>query len=238
MKRKTLTLSLCLLAILSLVGIGFAAWQITKPAEAAPVNGSVVAYDATETGASISMSWVGNKNQFVFGVPAGFDPTATDTRTYKWFSLTDGANMSQDNHSISLTYEVTSANALLEGSSIIVYLKPTDIAAFNSVFNGTIAQKINGLALNYDSDGDAVLDSILLSTKTKSELATNPTQTIEIKTGWGTAFGGNPYTVFGEQEYSSANDNHVKCTANLDILYTNLEKLGFQLVLKNTEPNA
>lgn len=237
MKRKTLTLCLCLLAIFSLVGIGFAAWQIAKPATATPVDGTVVAYDATETNATIQMGWKEGKNQFIFGLPT--DYSTPDSRSYKWFSLTDAANMQKDNHTVTLDIEVGSASALIDGSKIVVYLKPTDVTAFNEVFNDVIANKINDKDLDYDSDDDEVFDSILIAEYTKDQLTANASQSINITTGWGTAFGSdNPYTVFGSQAYDATNSNHTGCTANLDKLFNNLSNLGFQLVIKNTEPEA
>ena len=237
MKRKTLTLSLCLLAILSLVGIGFAAWQIAKPATADPVDGTVVAYDATETNATITMGWKDEKSQFIFGLPT--DYSSPDNRSYKWFSLTDAASMEKDNHTITLEIEVGSASSLIDGSKIVVYLMPTDVSAFNIVFNDEIAKKINGKDLDYDSDDDGVNDSILIAEYTKADLTASASKSINITTGWGTAFGsGNPYTVFGSQPYDATNSNHADCTDNLDKLFDNLSNLGFQLVIKNTEPEA
>ena len=235
MKRKTLTLCLCLLAIFSLVGIGFAAWQIAKPATATPVDGTVVAYDATETNATIEMSWKDGKSQFIFGLPT--DYSSPDNRSYKWFSLTDAANMQKDNHTVTLDIEVGSASSLIDGSKIVVYLKPNNVAAFNEVFNGAIAKKINEKDLDYDSDEDGVNDSILIKEYTKAELTASASQSIEITTDWGTAFdGGNPYTVFGSQAFDDTNPNHTDCSDNLDKLFNNLSNLGFQLVIKNTEP--
>ena len=41
MKRKTLTLVLCLLTVMSLVGVGFASWVIDADASA-PVEGNII----------------------------------------------------------------------------------------------------------------------------------------------------------------------------------------------------
>lgn len=55
MKRKSLTMILCLLTCLSLVGVGFAAWVITGPAEA-EATGNIVVDSVTDNRYTLSVS--------------------------------------------------------------------------------------------------------------------------------------------------------------------------------------
>lgn len=244
MKRKTLTLCLCLLAMLSLVGIGFAAWQITKPANSEPTNGSIEAYVAESVGASVSLSWkdLDNDaqtpdNQFIFGLPKNLPDV--DNRNYKWFSYGTDADdvMKEEVLSLTLVITVTNPDELLDGSNLYVYLKPTDLATYNAIFDDEIAEKINGLGLNADTDNDQQNDSILLKTLSKTEVASG-TYELVISTGFGSVFGnGNPYTVFGNEKYDEGNTNHTNVETNLNKL-SGLNGLGFSLVVTNEEPAA
>lgn len=261
MKRKTLTLGLGLLAILSLVGIGFATWQITKPATAEPLNGTIEAYEAVEVGASVEMEWkdLDNNtsdvdNQLIFGLPSPYDPDATDNRTYKWFSFTEPDKMEEDQLQLTLNIAITDADELLEDTSIYVYLVPSNETIFKEVFNDAIAKKINGLDLNYDSNPNDAKenDAILLEEFTKTELvallnaervknenADTITVTVNIASGWGSVFGGdNPYVTFGNEEYSATNSNHTNLVKNLNKLSENMENLGFSLYIKNDNSSS
>lgn len=262
MKRKTLTLGLGLLAILSLVGIGFATWQITKPATAEPLNGTIEAYEAVEVGASVEMEWkdldgitTDVDNQLIFGLPSTYVAGATDNRTYKWFSFTEPEKMEKDQLQLTLNIAITDADELLEDTSIYVYLVPSNETIFNEVFNNEIAKKINGLDLNYDSnpnDANKKNDAILLEEFTKTELvallnaekvknenADTITVTVNIASGWGSVFGNdNPYVTFGKEEYSAANSNHTNLVENLNKLSENMEKLGFSLYIKNDNSSS
>lgn len=261
MKRKTLTLGLGLLAILSLVGIGFATWQITKPATAEPLNGTIEAYEAVEVGASVEMEWkdVDNNtsdvdNQLIFGLPSDYDPEDTDTRTYKWFSFTEPEKMEKDQLQLTLNIAITDADELLEDTSIYVYLVPSNETIFKEVFNNEIAKKINGLDLNYDSNPNDTkeFDAILLEEFTKDELvallkaardenenAETITVTVNIASGWGSVFGNdNPYVTFGNEEYSATKSNHTNLVENLNKLSENMENLGFSLYIKNDNSSS
>lgn len=226
MKRKTLTLSLCLLAILSLVGIGFAAWQITKPAEDKTLNGTVEAYVAETIQSSVSLSWKDGKSQFIFGLPKGLP--AEDNRTYKWFSYDSTAGMEEDVLTLTLVISVDTSK-VLDDAEFYVYLTPSDMALYQEVFNNTIAKSLGGTLK--DTDAVEGNDKILLATLSKSDF-TNGVKEITLATDWGPYFGGNPYTVYGNQEYDAT--THKDVETNLDIL-AKIEKLGFTLLVTSEE---
>ena len=81
MKRKTLTLTLCLLSCLALIGVGFAAWIITSDTEQ-EIEGNISVDTVTDNRLSVETSWKDNKNSIVFGWKTG-------EYTYSWLKNTD-----------------------------------------------------------------------------------------------------------------------------------------------------
>ena len=60
MKRKTLTLAICFLALIAIVSVGFASWIITRPSEVASDPGSITAEAVTESGYQLSVATHGS----------------------------------------------------------------------------------------------------------------------------------------------------------------------------------
>lgn len=81
MKRKTLTLTLCLLSCLALIGVGFAAWIITSDTEQ-KIEGNISVDTVTDNRLSVETSWKDDKNAIVFGWKTG-------EYTYSWLKNTD-----------------------------------------------------------------------------------------------------------------------------------------------------
>lgn len=81
MKRKTLTLTLCLLSCLALIGVGFAAWIITSDTEQ-EIEGNISVDTVTDNRLSVETSWKDDKNAIVFGWKTG-------EYTYSWLKNTD-----------------------------------------------------------------------------------------------------------------------------------------------------
>lgn len=69
MKRKTLTLTLSILACLALIGVGFATWIVTKPANKT-ATGNIKVDTVTEKNYEITSTWKDNKSSLVFGYNA------------------------------------------------------------------------------------------------------------------------------------------------------------------------
>ena len=59
MKRKALTITICFLALVSIVSIGFASWVITKPMEEQTAAGSITAEAVKVEGYTLSLVWQG-----------------------------------------------------------------------------------------------------------------------------------------------------------------------------------
>lgn len=66
MKRKTLTLTLSILACLALIGVGFASWIISA-AKSTTATGNIVVDDVSDKRISLSYEWVDEKSSIIYG---------------------------------------------------------------------------------------------------------------------------------------------------------------------------
>lgn len=70
MKRKTLTLTLSILACLALIGVGFASWIISAEVSATPAEGSFIVDTVTDRSYKVEGAWLSNQSNITFGAPA------------------------------------------------------------------------------------------------------------------------------------------------------------------------
>ena len=79
MKRKSITLTICILAVLALASIGFASWIISNPEESGYAEGSIFVDNVTsqvyDVDATLSVT------EIQYGVPTDYSPKATDWLT-------------------------------------------------------------------------------------------------------------------------------------------------------------
>ena len=69
MKRKTLTLTLSILACLALIGVGFASWIIFANA-VDKAEGNIIVDTVADKTYVVSGSWLDGKSSITFGAPA------------------------------------------------------------------------------------------------------------------------------------------------------------------------
>lgn len=69
MKRKTLTLTLSILACLALIGVGFASWIISADA-IKEAEGNIIVDTVADKTYVVSGSWLDDKSSITFGAPA------------------------------------------------------------------------------------------------------------------------------------------------------------------------
>lgn len=69
MKRKTLTLTLSILACLALIGVGFASWIISAEVSATPAEGSFIVDTVTDRSYKVEGAWLSNQSNITFGAP-------------------------------------------------------------------------------------------------------------------------------------------------------------------------
>lgn len=90
MKRKTLTLTLSILACLALIGVGFASWIISAEAKK-EATGNIIVDTVADKTYVVSGEWLENKSSIIFGAPATMnasDPWLTNDSKGKTENLT------------------------------------------------------------------------------------------------------------------------------------------------------
>ena len=73
MKRKTLTLAICFLALIAIVSVGFASWIITAPVKDQTQEGSITAEAVENNSYAITLTETGT-DKIHFGDPSDADP--------------------------------------------------------------------------------------------------------------------------------------------------------------------
>lgn len=108
MKRKALTITICFLALVSIVSIGFASWVITKPIEKQTAAGSITAETVKVDGYTLGVKWQGveeGQNPVIhFGKPATLAPTPDGVTP--WLT----ADSDSVNESLTCTLRITVSN--------------------------------------------------------------------------------------------------------------------------------
>lgn len=97
MKRKTLTLTLSILACLALIGVGFASWIISADA-ADKAEGSFIVDTVTDKSYTVEGVWLGNQSKITFGAP-----TTMNNTEKTW--LTNDSTDKKEN--LTVTYQLT-----------------------------------------------------------------------------------------------------------------------------------
>lgn len=97
MKRKTLTLTLSILACLALIGVGFASWIISADA-IKEAEGNIIVDTVADKTYVVSGEWLANKSSIIFGAPATMNNTEST-----W--LTNNSTDKKEN--LTVTYQLT-----------------------------------------------------------------------------------------------------------------------------------
>ena len=91
MKRKTLTLTLSILACLALIGVGFASWIISAEVSATPAEGSFIVDTVNDKTYKVEGAWLNSQSKITFGAPDTMnaeDPWLTNDSKGKTENLT------------------------------------------------------------------------------------------------------------------------------------------------------
>ncbi len=219
MKRKTLTLVLCLLATFALASIGFASWIIANPdlTVNGTQEGSFVVYDTTESSISVDVEFNKNAdeeeiNQIIFGKPAGY----TEDQKH-W--LTPGEDILEENLSVTINFTVTNIDNAKNGLEYMVLVSEADYQKLATAkenklisFDASLFEKVQ------DSEG------AVLGYGVKKDLKATDSYTLTFT--WGSAFGGvNPLTHYNKGSYDAS------AKTNLDALQE-LSGIKFELTIQ------
>lgn len=102
MKRKTLTLTLSILACLALIGVGFASWIISADA-IKKAEGNIIVDTVADKTYVVSGSWLDDKSSITFGAPATMNNTEST-----W--LTNNSTDKKENLTVTYQLKVTYAD--------------------------------------------------------------------------------------------------------------------------------
>ena len=196
MKRKSLTMILCLLTCLSLVGVGFAAWVITAPAQD-DVSSEIVVDTVTDKRLTVEAEVTSTAKSIVFGwkeITSGTD--------YNWLKNSDAEK--KENLSIEITITVTAKDSTID-------LKHDDITLNvqngDSLFNQGLKDAITNKYVKVPT-GELTATPV-----TDTDATDNVVQyTVTFTCAWGDHFavGGtnvNPYQFYNSADYSEEKGN-------------------------------
>lgn len=174
MKRKTLTLTLSILACLALIGVGFASWIISAEVSATPAEGSFIVDTVTDRSYKVEGAWLSNQSNITFGAP-----TTMNNVENAW--LTNNSEDKKEN--LTVTYQLT-----------VTYGDGTKATG--------IANKITAVVTApADENYTAAVDGGLIIAPTNATVVEAPEgngkYNITVTYQWGEHFGKvNPYTYY------------------------------------------
>ena len=195
MKRKTLTLTLCLLACFAVISVGFAAWIITNDARE-EVTGNIQVDTVTDSRLSIEIDSEAGST-ITFGKPEGY---------------ADGGWLINDDE----TTEVLTATIVFKVK------KGNDYVAFDAQGTEKIAVSAT-FASNITTEENKGVENKTLITLPQEALTVvkgeaENTYKIVLEFGYGETFGKvNPYNFYKDKEVNTDGDNAL---ANLQKLYS------------------
>lgn len=174
MKRKTLTLTLSILACLALIGVGFAAWIISAEVSADPAEGSFIVDTVTDKSYEVEGAWLNSQSEITFGAPATMEGNP-------W--LTNDSKDKKEN--LTVTYQLT-----------VKYGDNTPATGIKDKIITTVSAPADP---NYTAAVNGGL--IIAPTSAKVEETTTPgVYNITVTYQWGEHFGKvNPYTYYKEK---------------------------------------
>ena len=172
MKKRTIALMLSVLAVMMLVGVGFATWVISQGSEAS-ANGNIVVETVIDERLEVAADSA--EHEIVFGAPESAS-AGWLTSDHKFGEATKTVKMDD-----TFTFTITKANGGTFNSE-------NDVTVVPSFLNGS------------GTSANPALISNGTVTELSKELSTDSKQVIvkvKVVFGWGTLFGGaNPYAFF------------------------------------------
>ena len=210
MKRKTLTLTLSILACLALIGVGFASWIISADA-INEAKGNIIVDTVTDKSYVISAaSWKGGNSKISFGAPKKAEMTEPNA----W--LTN--NSAGEAENLTVTYQLTVTYADGEAATGLVDSKKI-AATFGAPNDPNYKKAI--------SDGLIIAPESTIITETSAGV-----YEITVTYKWGkhfansaTAEGVNPYTYYNENGRKATDKIGETSTTYMQDAKTSLETL-------------
>lgn len=172
MKRKTLTLTLSILACLALIGVGFASWIISANTST-KAEGSFIVDTVADKTYVVSGEWLENKSSIIFGAPA------TMNAENPW--LTNNSEGKTEN--LTVTYQLT-----------VTYGDGTKATGIANKITALVTAPENA---NYTAAVNGKLIIAPTNATVVEALEGNGKYNITVTYQWGEHFGNvNPYTYY------------------------------------------
>lgn len=218
MKRKTMTLVLCLLAALALVSVGFASWVISVDANK-EVSGNIKVENVVDS--RLEATITPSAPSIVFGTP-------TDTIANPWLTNTSIGTQVLE---VKFTIVVTEGGMPYEGKTGKITASYTEgVVTYDGTTN-QITPVAGGTEGNYAKAVKATYVTAMNLTEV-TETATKGTYEVTFSVGWGAAFGStNPYTYYNALKAEDEAENAKKA---LNGMYDLLQNCGFIITIKVT----
>lgn len=176
MKRKTLTLTLSILACLALIGVGFASWIISANTSTT-AQGSFIVDTVTDKTYKVEGAWLNSQSKITFGAPATMNNTS-DT----W--LTNDSTDKKENLTVTYQLTVTYGNgskAAGIANKITAVVTAPENANYTAAVNGKLIIAPTNATVEETGEGTGVYN-------------------ITVTYQWGEHFGKvNPYTYYNEK---------------------------------------
>ncbi len=229
MKRKSITMLICIFAVLAFASIGFASWIISNPEASSYDDGTIWVDDVTSQVYNVNATLSNETIQY--GVPQGYSPKATD-----WLTNNSGKyDLLETVLTVVITPEdAANVDATLKAASLGVTLTGVksgtdyDTEKLNKLFTdaGLTAPVLSIKNPNADEwtsfDGTIDYENLLVN-------STSGTAQIKITFSWGT--NGNPYTYYNGEGHSYAQDR-TEAEAFLAKVYAALYGLTYKVTIK------
>lgn len=235
MKRRTLTLTLCILACIALIGVGFASWVITynKKAE---VTGNVDIDTISDKSHVVTVT-SGAGQSVVFGAKA---VSSTTPKTWLTLGKSDsGEDDATENLVLTYTVKVTNWNDLVTGKEFIVTVEEVKGSDDATPYASAVTSELVA-SLPSQTDSDATNKIKIENTETDGEYK------VTITFNWGTYFNGkNPTDFYNENEATAVRtdaksiegketvtymEDALNVIKNLDA-YKNLKSASFKVTI-------
>ena len=223
MKRKALTITICFLALVSIVSIGFASWVITKPMEEQTAAGSITAEAVKVDGYTLGLKWQGveeGQNPVIhFGKPST-ENTVVTPGVEAWLAA-DGESQEE---ALTCTLRITVSNTANIASELTLTLNTVvsevlkelndDSTAFGkAVAANYIAMPTVKVGANAAAPYDPATKVAIAKTDftADGEGAASGYCDVVITFAWGSVFGGiNPLNHYNQADYTDEKANEAQ----------------------------
>ena len=221
MKRKTLTLILCLLTVMSLVGVGFASWVISA-GDSESVGGNIVVDTVADQ--RLELTVLTSSQNIVFaGTTEDYNEseeawlTLGGSATTEALSVTYNCSLKYKGSGLILTDALTASGTVKANVKLsATFVAPTENTAYDAAKNICFVEPAAASISNYVLSED------------------NQTLTFDVTITytWGSAFGGvNPFEFYNETQTDGENVTlkrpvDGKCGAVVDTTLTDTSTWG------------